>query len=95
MTAEMRSLWATLPGQRLMRLMLEGRVDAKARERFRWLLDRLRAGPGIRRSREPLQLSLFYADPPWRANHGRARSKVSRRVRIEPPPGTGWPREET
>ena len=64
MTPEARGLWRTLPGQCLLRLMIEGRAEREAREKFRWLLDLLRARPGIRVMREPRQLSIFYCDPP-------------------------------
>lgn len=64
MTREVQSLWGTLPGQRLLRLMLEGRVDEKARGKFRGLLDPLRAGSALRVVRGPRQLLLFYAEPP-------------------------------
>lgn len=73
---EGRALWRTLPGQRLMRLMLEGRARDEAGEKFRWLLDRLRADVGIREPLEPRQLSLFYAEPPLSTSHGRAPSNV-------------------
>ena len=63
MSPESRALWGTLPGQRLMRLILEGRGD-EARGKFRGLLDRMRPEPGIRDRRGPRQLSLFYSDPP-------------------------------
>lgn len=64
MAPEGRSLWATLPGQRLLQLLLRGPIDAETRKRFRWILDELRKTARIRTAREPRQLSLFYPEPP-------------------------------
>jgi len=64
MTPEGRRLWATLPGQCLMRRLMEGPLDDAARSRFRWVLEQLRKGSGIRAAREPRQLALFYPEPP-------------------------------